>query len=471
MYNKEHLKILKQGVEVWNEWRKTDLGIIPDLSGVNLSGKDLSGINFLGTILLGANLCEVKLAGADISGADLRESNLKLANLQKVSLEGSNLRNANLYKTNLEDANINNAFLFRANLSEATLNKSNVCRVDLREANLQKTDLREANINGTYLVLSDLRKADLSGADLSNANLSGAFFYRTKLRLVNFNGAHFRGVNLIGVNLRGTDLSDENLSGAIVDEITLFKSRKIKGCQIGINGIWCKETDSAALMTLTPLGNSMQGANPEAVIESLKRARNLHGFSMTLAGSVILIYVLGLEKIKFGAIDIGEITPGNFGLLAMPLTVGILTIVSIFMKDALNGTRYLQDRKSAMTVGSFPWLLNKYTREIFDKIISFFTRLVMTFHPLAYMFYWDKWEVIPKWFFIPLMIFLLILSGLTFLLSEQFQKPILFDRQTEEIQKSEIEKLTEAMKEQTTKIVELIDLFRPIKGNGERKQS
>lgn len=31
MANKEHLKILKQGVEVWNKWRKENPHIKPDL--------------------------------------------------------------------------------------------------------------------------------------------------------------------------------------------------------------------------------------------------------------------------------------------------------------------------------------------------------------------------------------------------------------------------------------------------------
>ena len=32
MANPEHLKILEQGVEIWNKWRKKNLEIEPDLS-------------------------------------------------------------------------------------------------------------------------------------------------------------------------------------------------------------------------------------------------------------------------------------------------------------------------------------------------------------------------------------------------------------------------------------------------------
>jgi uncharacterized protein YjbI with pentapeptide repeats len=42
MANKEHLAILKKGVEAWNRWRKENREIWFDLSGANLSGANLS---------------------------------------------------------------------------------------------------------------------------------------------------------------------------------------------------------------------------------------------------------------------------------------------------------------------------------------------------------------------------------------------------------------------------------------------
>ena len=32
MANQEHVKIIKQGVEVWNKWREENIFIVPDLS-------------------------------------------------------------------------------------------------------------------------------------------------------------------------------------------------------------------------------------------------------------------------------------------------------------------------------------------------------------------------------------------------------------------------------------------------------
>ena len=45
MANSEHLAILNQGVNAWNEWRQKARGRI-DLQDAELSGKDLTGIDF-----------------------------------------------------------------------------------------------------------------------------------------------------------------------------------------------------------------------------------------------------------------------------------------------------------------------------------------------------------------------------------------------------------------------------------------
>src|SRR4051812_47781506 len=61
MANKEHLARLKQGVEVWNQWRRANPKTRPDLSQANLTGAhlveaDLSDTNLFWTDLAHANL-------------------------------------------------------------------------------------------------------------------------------------------------------------------------------------------------------------------------------------------------------------------------------------------------------------------------------------------------------------------------------------------------------------------------------
>jgi hypothetical protein len=281
----------------------------------------------------------------------------------------------------------------------------------------------------------------LDRANLSRANLSWANLSRADLNWADLNWA---------------DLSWASLSGATVNESTLSKTRNVKSGQIGVNGIWAEYSDTAALMNVTPPGNSMQGPNPDAVIESLKRARRLHGYSLVLVGIVILIAILNLPEIKFPWAENVKVTPAQFGLLGMPMSIGILSIVISFMSDALKGARYLQDRESAMSVGNFPWSLSKYAGE--DKIaqfLSFITRMVMSLHPIIYIYILGIWQVFNTIVFTILSIITLILCGWVFFLSEQFQKPILFDRRTEEKRKDNIERLTEAVENQTAVIKEL----------------
>ena len=57
MSNPEHLAALKEGVEVWNAWRRKNPKVRPDLSEAKLPK---------------ANLTEVYLSDADLEGADLR---------------------------------------------------------------------------------------------------------------------------------------------------------------------------------------------------------------------------------------------------------------------------------------------------------------------------------------------------------------------------------------------------------------
>lgn len=45
MANQEHLDILKQGVDIWNQWRKEHPDAEPDLSGANLSEANLYRID------------------------------------------------------------------------------------------------------------------------------------------------------------------------------------------------------------------------------------------------------------------------------------------------------------------------------------------------------------------------------------------------------------------------------------------
>ncbi len=45
MANQEHLDILKQDVQAWNQWRREHPDIRPNLNSAHLSGADLYGVS------------------------------------------------------------------------------------------------------------------------------------------------------------------------------------------------------------------------------------------------------------------------------------------------------------------------------------------------------------------------------------------------------------------------------------------
>jgi Pentapeptide repeats (8 copies) len=118
MANEKHLAILKQGVEVWNKWRKDNAGIVPVLSEVNLSKENLCGANLIWANLRGTNLTEANLSGANLSRANLNKANLRGANLAGANLAGANLNEANFSEVNLTEANMSQPDLKAAYLSD-----------------------------------------------------------------------------------------------------------------------------------------------------------------------------------------------------------------------------------------------------------------------------------------------------------------------------------------------------------------
>ncbi len=105
MANHEHIELLRMGVSEWNDWRKNNDTIKPDLSGEELprelSGADLSRCNLAGSMLGRHNLTGTDLLGADLSGADVTYSSLSGANLTLANLDNAKLMQADLVGCNL----------------------------------------------------------------------------------------------------------------------------------------------------------------------------------------------------------------------------------------------------------------------------------------------------------------------------------------------------------------------------------
>jgi uncharacterized protein YjbI with pentapeptide repeats len=171
MANPEHLSVLRQGVEAWNEWRPKNPSIIPDLKSADLSEADLSLVDLIEADLSGANLRSANLIHADLIHADLSRADLSKANLNVADLSGANLREAKLSEAKLSGADLIEADLIEGDLSGA----------DLSGADLSGANLRSANLSGANLSGADLRSANLSGADVGRMVLSRAHLFATVL--------------------------------------------------------------------------------------------------------------------------------------------------------------------------------------------------------------------------------------------------------------------------------------------------
>jgi hypothetical protein len=171
MANKEHLDILVQGIETWNQWRIDNSAIRPDLSFANLTGMDLKGAYFIGTDLRHARFSLSQLQEADCGLADLQEADLQEADLRKSNLSGANLRGANLCKANLEDADLSSTELSGADLSEASLDTGDLSEANLSRANLFRARFRRARLPGAILRQANLEKTNFTGANLRGADL------------------------------------------------------------------------------------------------------------------------------------------------------------------------------------------------------------------------------------------------------------------------------------------------------------
>ncbi|MHC5863033.1 pentapeptide repeat-containing protein [Nostoc sp.] len=173
MANEEHLAILKEGVEIWNEWRQSNLNIIPDLSQANLSRIELVKINFQQCYLQGCNFDQTNLTYANLSNA--------------------NLINANLCQTSINNSNVSNANFSYAKLVGVEFIATNLTHTNFNHANLMDAELYHANFGNANLTYVNLTDAECTGANLSGANLSNASLIRARLLETDFTAAAFTG--------------------------------------------------------------------------------------------------------------------------------------------------------------------------------------------------------------------------------------------------------------------------------------
>jgi hypothetical protein len=172
----EQLSLLRRNIGDWNQWRRQNPHIVPDLIRASLKGVNLSRAN---------------LREADLSRANLKEADLRRASLRGADLTSADLERANLYSADLREAGLSGASLWRA---------------DLREASFRGVDLSRASLEGADLSSASLWRADLSNAVTGSSSFSKVDLSPVKgLELVTHSkGPSSIGVDTLTLTLRGS---------------------------------------------------------------------------------------------------------------------------------------------------------------------------------------------------------------------------------------------------------------------------
>jgi uncharacterized protein YjbI with pentapeptide repeats len=208
--------IAAETIAVWNDWRRDNQDIVPDLQGADLSG-------------------------ANLRFADLQAANLSRSNLRFANLEQANLDKANLSESNLCAANLTEARLCRANLSKAKLAgiflRSGVYYGHVQLLTDKEPEIRPANLNAAFLRYAILQEAKLNGVCFNNADLSGADLLKANLR-----EAQLMETNLTDTRMSGADLSGANCERAVFERADLRRA-DLRNANLGSANVYAVKFD------------------------------------------------------------------------------------------------------------------------------------------------------------------------------------------------------------------------------------
>lgn len=259
MADQEQFRLLKLGLDAWNEWRQKHHDITPNLSHADLRGISLNQVDLHGAHLRHAVLNDVLLTGANFCGANLTGATLNYAQLDGADFRKAILRFADLNDAFLSDACFADADLRAAHLRHANLRAANLNNVNLQGADLSGADLGNASLIRANLTQTDLRHAQLVSADLSNGILTGSLVFGVAVWGATLDGAEQR--NLVISNYDEPTITADNLELAQFIH-TIFDNRKIRD--------FISTTTSKAVLILGRFSKERK-AVLEAIREELRR--------------------------------------------------------------------------------------------------------------------------------------------------------------------------------------------------------
>jgi hypothetical protein len=171
--NSEQFSIISDSINHWNDWRKSNYNVKPDLSRAQFDGMNLLG-----------------------------------ANLDDTNLTYSSFKNTTFIRGSAMNADFSNADVENARLQGTNFSRANFTNASLKGANLTGSILK-----GACMISADLTGADCTGARFENSNMLGAIFYNAVVNGANFLGTNIQEANLYSDQFKNAIISLESVSG------------------------------------------------------------------------------------------------------------------------------------------------------------------------------------------------------------------------------------------------------------------
>ncbi|MGE5611610.1 MAG: pentapeptide repeat-containing protein [Bacillota bacterium] len=99
MGDSTHISKIREGVAAWNDWRRANPDIQPNLTRADLAGMDLTEVD-----LRGAGLFKANLSGTKLVRANLRQARIVETNLQNARLSGAHVYGTSVWDVDLRGA-------------------------------------------------------------------------------------------------------------------------------------------------------------------------------------------------------------------------------------------------------------------------------------------------------------------------------------------------------------------------------
>ena len=202
MNSNQYLKIIKEGVTAWNNWRNNNPNIIPKLDGLDLSQMELKYIDIWHiepATILSAGSVSWDLIGIDFSNCSLKNVKFNKSDLASADFSNSDITGADFSEAQISEANFENSKLLKTKFEGASISKVNFSNLDLSEVSFQGAQSKgDNNFNNCILDKADFFNSSITIHEIKVASsFKGTIFSRNKLevpKLVQFRRLFFHQI-------------------------------------------------------------------------------------------------------------------------------------------------------------------------------------------------------------------------------------------------------------------------------------